>query len=351
MKLSSLFVCLSAVLTAVFLFEGCSSAPGSSGPATGSPTQAPAPASPNDFKVALITPGNIDDGGWSQNAYEGLKKTEKELGASVANSVAGSPAEAFSDFRNYADKGTNLIIGHASEWFDPKLQEIAAAHPKTTILISGQNAKDNIIGVRFVLEDGCYVLGQLAALMSKSKVLGCVGPEEIPVISSTFQAFEAGAKSVDKNIKVNVVWTKDSKDIARAKEITLNLLNQGADFVFHNANDAAAGVFQAVQEKNKQGGSVFAFGSNGDQSRMAEDVILASAILDIPSAFLNIAKTVKDGKVVPGVQYLGIPEGAVGVAYNKKLEGKIPVEVRKQVDETIEKIKKQELKVPRLELK
>lgn len=315
------------------------------------PMPAPVPNTGGSFKAALITPGNIDDGGWSQNAYEGLKKIEKELGAETAHSVAASPTEAFADFRNYADKGTNLIIGHASEWFDPKLIEIASAHPQTTFLISGQNAKDNIIGVRFVLEDGCYVLGQLAALMSKSKVLGCVGPEEIPVIDSTFKAFEAGAKSVKPDIVVKVAWTKDSKDIARAKEITLTMLGQGADLIFHNANDGAAGVFQAVQEKSKQGNVVFAFGSNGDQSSMADDVILASAILDIPSAFLSIGKQVKDGNSPKGVQYLGTPEGAVGVAYNKKLESKISAEIRKQVDETFDKIKKRELKVPRLELK
>ena len=301
------------------------------------------------FKVALVTPGAINDGGWSQNAYMGLKRIESELGATIAKNVAATPNEAFAAFRDYADQGTNLIIGHASEWFDPKTLEIAADHPKTTILISGQNAKDNVVGLRFVLEDGCYILGQISASMSKTGILGCVGPEQVPVISSTFYAFEQGAKSVRPDIKVLTQWTKDSKDIARAKEVTLVLLGQGVDFIFQNANDGARGVFEAVKEKKDAG--AYVFGSNADQSSMAPEVIPASVVLDIPSAFLSFAKKVKEGNAQKGVQFVGMPEGAVTVVYNKKIEGKIPADVRKLADDTIEKIKRRELSVPRLDLK
>ena len=302
------------------------------------------------FTVSLVTPGAINDGGWSQNAFEGLKKIEKELGAKVSNTTASSPTEAFAAFRDAANRNTDLIIGHASEWFDPQTLEIAGAHPKTTFLISGsENAQNNVVGIRFLLEDGTYVLGQLAASMSKSGVLGCVGPEEVPVIESTFEAFEAGAKSVRKDIKVLTVWTKSWDDIARAKERTLILIGQGADFIFHNANNGGPGVFQAVQEKKEQG--VLAFGSNADQTSLADDVILASAVLDIPSAFLNLAQKVKDGKAPKSAEFLGMPEGFVWITYNKKLEGRIPPDVRKLLDSTVEKIKKHELNVPRLKLK
>ena len=331
---------------------------------SGTSTQAPGPVKPvlpnavrtdggsGEFKAALVTPGAVNDGGWSQNAFMGLKKVESELGSKVANTVAGSAPEAFSAFRDYADKDFNLIIGHASEWFDPKALEIAAAHPKSVFLISGsERAEKNVAGMRFLLEDGCYVLGQIAASMSKSGVLGCVGPVKIPVIESTFQAFTEGAKSVRKDIKVEIVWTQDWADVARAKERTLILLGQGADFIFHNANDGAPGVFQAVQEKRKSGSEVYAFGSNADQNSLADDCILASVVLDIPSAFVSVAKKVKDGTFKSEAQFLGMPQGFVWLAYNKKLEEKIPAPVRKLADETVDKIKKSEFKVPRLELK
>jgi len=306
------------------------------------------------FSAALVTPGAVNDGGWSQSAYTGLKKIEKELGASVSTTVAkdGAASEAFAAFRDFAARDTDLIIGHASEWFDPKALEIAAAYPNSTFLISGsERARGNMVGARFLLEDGCYVLGQIAAGMSKSGMLGCVGPQKIPVIESTFHAFAEGARSVKKDIKVEIVWTNDWSDVARAKERTLILLGQGADFIFHNANDGAPGVFQAVREKKKQGAEVYAFGSNADQNAMADEVILASAVLDIPAAFLSVARKVKEKQFKSEPQFLGMPQGLVWIEYNKKLEGKIPASVRALADETAEKIKKGEFKVPRVELK
>ncbi|HYF51557.1 MAG TPA: BMP family protein [Planctomycetota bacterium] len=335
-------------IAAVIALSSCGTANAPSG--TGTPQSSGGKTGDTQFKAALVTPGAINDGGWSENAYKGLKKIESELGAKVSNAVAGSPTDAINAFREFAKQDTNLIIGHASEWFDPQTLEIAKARPKSTFLISGsENAQDNVAGVRFLLEDGCYVLGQIAGAISKSGKLGCVGPKELPVIASTFHAFEQGAKSVRPDIKVEIVWTNDWADVARAKERTLILIENGADVIFHNANDGAPGVFQAVQSKKDKG--VLCFGSNADQNAMADDVILASAVLDIPSVFVSLAKKVKDGTFDRKVQFVGMPDGFVWVSYNKKLEDRIPADVKKRADETAEKIKKREFEVPRLKLK
>jgi basic membrane protein A len=302
------------------------------------------------FKVALVTPGAVTDGGWSQSAYDGLLKIKKELGAEVNNAVAAAPADAFDAFRDFAGQDYNLVIGHASEWYDPETLKIAKAHPKTVFLISGgERADGNVACVRFQLEDACYVLGQIAASMSKTNHVACVGPEQVAVIESTFYAFEQGAKSVKKDITVDIAWTKDGNDIARAKQQTLILIDKGADFIFHNANNGAAGVFQAVQEKKDKG--VFTFGANADQSSMAPDVILASAAIDISGAFVSMARTVKEGKYKSEPQFLGMKQNAVSVVYNPKLQDKVPAEVRRLADETVKKIVAGEFKVPRKELK
>ena len=349
-KAVGLVVLLVVILAVVLLVQPSkkkdsdSAKPGSTKEAPGE-TDAP-------FKVGLVTPGAINDGGWSQTAYAGLKRIEKELNAKVSNSVASSTNEAFAAFRLYGSEKYNVVIGHASEWFDPKTQEIAAANPNTVFLISGsERAEKNLSGVRFLLEDAAYVCGQIAAGMSKSGILGCVGPKEVPVIESTFFAFKSGAESVRKDIKVNVVWTNDWADVARAKERTLILIDQGADFIFHNANDGAPGVFQAAQEKRKQGANVYVFGSNADQNAMADDVILASAVLDIPGAYMSVVKEIQNGHYMPETHFLGIPQGHVWVSYNAKLADKIPADVRKLADETVAKIKTYQFKAPRRDLK
>lgn len=312
------------------------------------------PSDPNAFKVALVTPGPSTDGGWNQNAVKALERIKTELPAEIFKFAAKDGEAAHGAFRKYADdRKVNVIIGHAGEYNDAKTAEIAAKSPKTTFLISGSEKSElNVCGVRFVLEDATFVLGQLAASMSKSNLLGCIGPERWPVIESTFDAFEKGAKSIKPDIKVVVKWTEKSSDIARAREQTLQLIGDGADFIFQNADNAGQGVFEAVQQNKDKG--VYILGSNDDQALSMpkfDDVILASAALDIPSAYLEICKQIKDGKFEQKTHFIGIAQGEVTVAFNKKLEAKITADVMKKLNETIEKIKKGETLYTRKELK
>ncbi len=312
------------------------------------------PTDPNAFKVALVTPGPFNEGGWNQNAVKALEKIAEVMKAETKKFAAKDDESAHTNFRKFAEVfKANVVIGHASEYNDAKTAEIATAHPNTTFLISGSEKSDkNVCGVRFVLEDATYVLGQLAASMSKSNVLGCVGPKPLPVIASTFEAFEQGAKSIKPDIKVSVKWTEDFSDIGRAKNETLQLINEGADFIFQNADSAGQGVFEAVQQSKDKG--IYAFGSNDDQALTKKEfdgVILASAALDIPGAYLEICKEIQDKKFENKTRFIGIADGMVSVAINKKLEDKIPADVHKKIDETIEKLKKGEQLYKRKELK
>jgi basic membrane protein A len=306
------------------------------------------------FKVALVTPGPWTEGGWNQNAVKALNKIVTELSAKPYKFAAKTGEDAHTSFTKFASENkVNVIIGHGGEYNDDRTQDIAVANPSTTFLISGSDkSKGNVVGVRFVLEDATFVLGQLAASMSKSGKLACVGPEPWPVIGLTFDAFEQGAKSVKPDVNVRIVWTQNSADAPRAKEQTLQLIGEGVDFIFQNADNAGSGVFEAAEQSKAKG--VYVFGSNDDQAAelpQFSDVILASAALDIPGAYLEICKEIKDGKFEKKTQFIDMTSGKVTVAFNKKLEDKIPADVRKKIDESIEKLKKGEKLYTRKELK
>ncbi|MBE7463636.1 MAG: BMP family protein [Planctomycetes bacterium] len=315
------------------------------------PAHSPSP--PGAFSAALITPGDVTDGGWSQSAYTGLKQIEKELGARVQNATAQASglSSALDSLRTYLGEGTNVVFLHAGEWWRPQLVELAGKHPKAQIFVSGndKDAEGNVAGLRFVLEDACYVLGYLAGKLTKSGVLGCVGPKKHPVIESTFEAFAAGAKEARPDADVRIVWTDSWDDVAKAKEQTLALIGQNADLIFHNANNGARGVFEAVQEHKDKG--VLAFGSNDDQNALFPETILASAVLDIPKTFLDVAAQVKAGSFDGKTQIFGLPEGYVWVAFNPKLDAKIPAETKQACEALIAKIKSRAFEVPRKSLK
>ena len=117
------------------------------------------------------------------------------------------------------------------------------------ITTSGNTVRPNVAPLRFMLEEATYLEGMLAASMSKTGKAGVVGGMEIPSVKSTIIAFEAGAKAVSPDFQVVTAYVGNWDDVGAAKEAALALIQQGADFLFHNADAAGLGVFQAAQEK------------------------------------------------------------------------------------------------------
>ena len=189
-------------------------------------------------------------------------------------------------------------------------------YPKTVfITTSGSSVAPNVAPMVFELEQATYLLGIIAAHESKTGKAGVVGGIKLPSIASTFLAFEAGAKSVNPKFEVKEIYTGNFDDLGAAKLATLSLINAGCDFIFHQANEAGRGVFQACSERK-----VRCFGSNKNQNDLAPDVIVASAVLDVPSAFVYMASTVRDHKFKPQVYWLGMQQNIVSIVWNERLK-------------------------------
>ena len=106
--------------------------------------------------------------------------------------------------------------------------------------------RPNVAPLRFMLEEATYLEGMLTASMSKTGKAGAVGGMAIPSVKSTIIAYEAGAKAVHPDFQVVTSYVGNWEDVGAAKEAALALVQQGADFLFHNADAAGLGVFQAA---------------------------------------------------------------------------------------------------------
>lgn len=309
----------------------------------GSPTDATGPA----FRVALLTPGSIADGGWNASSYEGLGRIRDELGAEISHVETRTPAEFEEGFRDYAARGYQLVFGHGFEYQEAAAR-VAADHPDTVfITTSGNTVRANVAPMVFELEQATYLCGWLAARMSGSKVVGLVGGRRIPSIESTFLAFRGGVEAADPAVGVREVYTGSFDDVANAREAALALMEEGADLLLHQANDAGRGVFQAAQERAASGAPVYAFGTNRDQNGMAPDVVLASATLDVPRAFLEVARRVRDGSFRAEPVRLGMADGIVALVLNPKLRDRVPAPVLAELDRVGSEIREGRRTVPR----
>lgn len=303
-------------------------------PSSTSPEAAP-------FRVGLLTPGSINDGGWNAIAWEGLQRTKNELGAEVSHQETKTPAEMEEGFRAFGSKGFQLAFGHGFEYQDPA-KKAGAEFPDTIfITTSGTTVTPNIAPMRFELEEATYLLGVIAARESKTGKAGLIGGINLPSIASTFLAFKAGAQSVNPDFDVREIYTGNFDDLGAAKLATLSLINAGADFILHQANEAGRGVFQACTERK-----VRCFGSNKNQNDLAPDVIVASAVLDVPGAIMKMAGLVKSGQFKPEIQYFGMNEGVVTLEWNDAIKSQMKPETVAEVQRLEQEIKAGALKVP-----
>ena len=294
------------------------------------------------MKVGLLTPGSINDNGWNAIAYEGLQRIHNELGAEVSHQETKTPAEFEEGFRSYGAKGFDLAFGHGFEFQDAAMKA-GRQYPKTVfITTSGSSVAPNVAPMVFELEQATYLLGIIAARESKTGKAGVVGGIKLPSIESTFTAFEAGAHSVNPKFEVREIYTGNFDDLGDARVATLSLINAGADFIFHQANEAGRGVFQACTERK-----VHCFGSNKNQNDLAPDVIVASAVLDVPAAFVRMATVVRDHQFKPEIQYLGMNEGIVSLVWNDKLKATLRPETVAEVARVEQDIRSGKVKVPR----
>jgi basic membrane protein A len=312
------------------------------GPRVESKASATAPHPEPSFQVGLLTPGSVHDGGWNAIAYEGLLQIQKSFGAKISNQETKTPAQFEEGFRYYGAHGYDLAFGHGFEFQDAAMSA-GKLYPKTVfITTSGSSVASNVAPMVFELEQATYLLGVIAARESKTGRAGLVGGIKLPSIDSTFLAFRAGAQSVNPKFEAREIYIGNFDDLGAARLATLSLINAGCDFIFHQCNEAGRGVFQACSERK-----IRCFGSNKNQNDLAPDVILASAVLDVPGAFVKVARSIHDHTFKPEVQWLGMKEGIVSLVWNDRLEAGIAPATVAEVASIRQKIVAGTLVVPR----
>ncbi len=300
--------------------------------------------SDNNFRVALLTSGPVSDAGWNALAYEGLLKIRDQLPAEVSQVETKTPAEFEEAFRDYASRHFHLIFGHGFEFQDAAAKVSADFPDSVFITTSGSTVRRNVAPIRFMLEEATYLMGMMSALISKTGKAGAVGGVEIPPLKSTFMAFEAGAKSVNPNFQVVISYIATWEDVGAAKQAALALIEQGCDIIIPNADAASLGAFQAAHEKK-----VLALGTNKNQTEVAPDIILASGVIDIPTAFLQIAQEVQKRTFTGRILQLGMKDHVITLVYNPALRERIPPEAQVRLDAAQQQIIAGTLIVPSVE--
>jgi len=223
---------------------------------------------------------------------------------------------------------------------------VSGDYPKTIFITTSGNAvRANVAPMVFGFEEQCYLAGVLAARLSKTGVIGAIGGTELPPVRSGFLAFEAGVRAARPDAKILTSYVGSWDDASTAKEQAIAQIHRGVDVIFQNADAAGLGIFQAARESK----GVYVFGANADQNAVAPDVIIASVVIDLPHAFLLVARSVKDGTFKAKVIRLGEQEKVVELVLNPKLLNVIPAVALAAIDSARAGIAAGRIHPPRLE--
>ncbi len=330
---------LAVALTAGLLLAGCGGDDGNkAGETTG--------ASGSDVRVALNTDvGQLNDRGFNQLAYEGLKRAGRELGIKTRVVESNSAADYVPNYSALARQGFDLIIGVGFAQGDA-IDTAATMFPNTKFAIVDvdqstlKHAPSNVIGLLFKEQEVGYLAGVLAGLSAKgsSPVIGSVGGYKEPPVDRFIAGYQAGAKWAKPNIKTLNSYSSDWDDQAKCKELALSEIARGASVVFQVAGECGLGALSATKQQK-----VWGIGVDADQSFLGP-YILTSALKRVDEAVFDTIKSVVDGNWKGGRNLtFGLADDGVGLG---TISPKVPQKDLERLDQAKKQIRDHEIEVP-----
>jgi basic membrane protein A len=276
--------------------------------------------------------GGLGDKSFNDAAYRGLMRAEKELGVTVRFIEPGDGSDRESALRQLASQGYDLVFG-VGFIFTDDMRKLAAEFPATrfacidySVTPGDPPPPDNLTGLRFREHEGSFLVGAIAGLVSKSKVVGFVGGMDVPLIRKFEAGYRAGVKAVCPGCRVLAAYAgtepKAFADPLTGKELATAQYGRGADIIYHASGKTGAGVFTAAQQRGK-----LAIGVDSDQYDEAPCCVLTSMVKKVDVAVFEAIRQLIEGELAGGVRELGLAEDGVAFVYDQHNRDKIPPEV------------------------
>lgn len=299
------------------------------------------------FKIGMVTDvGGVNDKSFNQSAWEALQKLRDTTGAETKFLESKGEADLEPNLNSFVREGYSLTWG-IGMLFEDALKKVAAENPDAKLaVIDAVVEAPNVESVTFAEQEGSYLVGVVAGLMTKSNKIGFVGGMEIPVITRFEKGFVAGVKAANPEAKVTVTYSGAFDKPDQGKSIAATMYNDGTDIIFHASGATGNGVFNEAIERRKNGQDVWVIGVDKDQSlEYGDEVTLTSMMKGVEAAVTKVSKDLIDGKWQGGTtQVLGLKDDAVGLPETSTKN--VPEDVLKQVEEYKAKIVSGEITVP-----
>ncbi len=325
-----------SVLAAMVLVSLIVSACGGGGDAGGGD------AGGDSFKAAIVTDtAGLGDQSFNDSANRGLEKAGKDLSIETQVYETSQPSDYEPSLARAPSQGSDITFAIGFLMTDALTNVAGQNADSKYAIIDSVVESDNVASLNFKEEEGSFLVGVVAGLMTKSNKIGFIGGLEVPLIKKFEVGFQAGVMTVNPDAEVLITYAGDFNDPGKGKEIALSQYADGADVIYHASGGTGLGLFQAAQEK---GAGFWAIGVDSDQYDQAPDNILTSMMKRVDTAVYETIKAAKEGKFKAGITVFGLKEDGVGLA--PTTDKNTPKEVIDQANALGDKIIAGEFTVP-----
>ena len=285
-------------------------------------------------------PSTITDLAWSQSMYDGLLAVQAEMGGESAMQIAYSEnmfqvTDAAAALRDYASEGFNLVLAHGTQYGN-SMFEIAADFPETSFAwgtatdTGADKGLANVFAYEANAQEGGYVNGVVAAMLSKSGIVGVVGPVEAGDAKLYIDGFQEGVMATNPDAKVNISYTGSFGDTALAAEAANVHIQAGADILTGSAQQVVGAIGVA-----KDAGVPW-MGTQSDQSSLAPEVVALNQVYDFTGVIKDMIAKHNAGTMGGTVYTLTLANGGLVETFNPQFP--VSDEIKAAADAAVKSI-------------
>ncbi len=282
-----------------------------------------APAAPEEpegaFRVAVVAPSATNDLAFTQSMYDALLSIQAEMGEENFEIAISEGMfvvdDAAAAIRDYASEGYDLVIAHGSQYgsslveIAPDFPEVSFAHGTTVDTFTDEGI-NNVFAYEARSEEGGFVNGVIAGLLTESNVIGVVGPIETGDAKLYVDGFTAGVIAVNPNADVQTVWTGSFSDVALASEAAQTHIGAGADVLTGTAQMVVGAI--GVAEEN----GVLWLGTQANQTTLAPSIVVANQVYHWEVVLNEIIDLIKGGTLGGQAFAINLANGGEVIEFN-----------------------------------
>ncbi len=279
--------------------------------------------------------GGRGDKSFNDAAYAGLMRAREELGVYTELLEPASSEDREGAMRLFAARGFDLVIG-VGFIFSSDVDRVARDFPAVRFACVDyapppEGMPPNVAGLVFHEEEGSYLVGAVAALLSRTGHVGFIGGMEMPLLRKFAAGYEAGAHAVCATCTVHVAYAGTTpeafKDPAKGKALAIAQIAAGVDVLYHGAGATGHGVFEAAHDAGR-----FAIGVDSDQYTEMPDAIVTSMVKRGDVSVFDTIRSVAEGRFEGGMHVFGVRDGAIDYVHEGPHAAKLSREVVERVE-------------------